>query len=197
MRRRAPGRAAGPASAPRRRRRGPAPCAMRIVVVLPAPLAPKKPNIDPGATAKPTRRARGCRRSSCGARRTRAPCSPVVVVAARAPYRPLASRRRRRVRCHRRHEPRNCPRNRPRASGLAGLRDGRRRVPGVRAVGAGDPDRVRRGSGDGADRLRRRAARRPGGPDGRAVRRPRRASCSTGHWPTPGSTAGTPTSPTR
>jgi hypothetical protein len=27
---------------------------MRIVVVLPAPLAPQKPNIDPGATEKPT-----------------------------------------------------------------------------------------------------------------------------------------------
>ena len=28
--------------------------AMRIVVVLPAPLEPQKPNIDPGATVKPT-----------------------------------------------------------------------------------------------------------------------------------------------
>ena len=28
--------------------------AMRIVVVLPAPLDPQKPNIEPGATVKPT-----------------------------------------------------------------------------------------------------------------------------------------------
>ena len=46
-----------------------------------------------------------------------------------------------------------------------------RRLPGVRAAEAGDPDGLRRGTGERADRLRRRAARRPGGPEGRAVRR--------------------------
>src|SRR4051795_4640699 len=38
-----------PPAAPRTR-----PIAIRIVVVLPAPLDPQKPNIDPGATVKPT-----------------------------------------------------------------------------------------------------------------------------------------------
>ena len=122
---------------------------------------------------------------------------PVVVIHCPAPYRSraLAARPPRAVSsAHERGPDRAQPPD-GRRTGRAAR--GRRRVPRLRAVGAGDPDGVRRTA-----RRRRGSSWSASSPatrrTGRASRSSARpGSCWTGRWPTPGSTAGTPTSPTR
>ena len=71
-------------------------------------------------------------------------------------------------RCITRDEPEHCP-TRVRPDPRGG-----RWLPSLRALGAGDPDGVRRGPGPGAADAGGRAAGRQGGHRGASVRRPRR-----------------------
>src|SRR3954468_11642260 len=116
--------------------------AMRIVVVLPAPLEPQNPNIDPGATVKPTPSSTWLSPKLLSNPSNSSTCPPDLVVpvptvsagSPRAGTVPAVSS------AHERSQ-RAC--TAARGGGARRAADRCRRLPGVRAVGAGDADGVR------------------------------------------------------
>src|SRR6476619_1921081 len=65
------------------------PMAMRIVVVLPAPLDPQKPNIEPGATVNPTPSSTRFSPKLLCSPSNSSTDPPAVVITRPAPYRPF------------------------------------------------------------------------------------------------------------
>src|SRR3954447_19879668 len=97
------------------------PMAIRIVVVFPAPLDPQKPNIDPGATVKPTPSSTWLSPKLLCSPSNSSTCSPAVTGCRRKPYRRRALARGGRLRCHRGMRE-NEPAQPPSGVGLEGLR---------------------------------------------------------------------------